>query len=97
MLFRSSVIWASNSGVIVLKDRFTHSGNTIVIDHGCGIVSMYFHLHDFADVQVGQKVKKGNPLGRMGMTGFANGQHLHWEIRVNNVAVDPMQWTQLVG
>ncbi|MBI2353337.1 M23 family metallopeptidase [Candidatus Dependentiae bacterium] len=92
-----SVIWASNNGIIVLKERYTHSGNTIVIDHGCGIISMYFHLDDFADVQVGQRVKKGNPLGHMGMTGFANGQHLHWEIRVNNIAVDPMQWTQFTS
>lgn len=92
-----SVIWASNNGVIVLKDRYTHSGNTIVIDHGYGILSLYFHFNDFADVEVGQRVKKGNPLGHMGMTGFANGPHLHWEIRVNNTAVDPMQWTQLIG
>jgi murein DD-endopeptidase MepM/ murein hydrolase activator NlpD len=89
-----SVIWASANGIIVLKDRFTHSGNTIVIDHGCGVVTMYYHLHDFADVNVGQRVKKGHPLGRMGRTGYAGGDHLHWELRVNNVAVDPMQWTQ---
>lgn len=89
-----SVIWASHNGVVVLKDRFTHSGNTVVIDHGCGVLSMYYHLHDFADVSVGQKVKKGHPLGRMGMTGYASGDHLHWEIRVKNVAVEPMQWTQ---
>lgn len=89
-----SVIWASANGVVVLKDRFTHSGNTVIIDHGCGVLSMYYHLLDFADIQVGQKIKKGHPLGRMGMTGYASGDHLHWEIRVNNVAVDPMQWTQ---
>ena len=89
-----SVIWAAHNGVVVLKDRFTHSGNTVVIDHGCGVLSMYYHLHDFADVAVGQRVKKGHPLGRMGMTGYASGDHLHWEIRVKNVAVDPMQWTQ---
>ncbi len=92
-----SVVWAAHNGVVVLKDRFTHSGNTVVLDHGQGVISLYFHLHDFADIEVGQRVKKGNPLGRMGMTGFANGQHLHWEIRVNNVAVDPMQWTQLTS
>ncbi|OGB86663.1 hypothetical protein A3J41_01700 [candidate division TM6 bacterium RIFCSPHIGHO2_12_FULL_38_8] len=89
-----SVIWASANGVVVLKDRFTHSGNTVVIDHGCGVLSMYYHLHDFADIVVGQRVKKGAPLGRMGMTGYASGEHLHWEIRVKNIAVDPMQWTQ---
>ena len=92
-----SVIWAAHNGVVVVKDRFTHSGNTVVVDHGQGVLSLYYHLHDFADIEVGQKVKKGNPLGHMGMTGFANGHHLHWEIRVNNQAVDPIQWTQLVG
>jgi len=89
-----SVIWSSHNGVIVLKDRFTHSGNTVIVDHGCGVLSLYYHLHDFADIAVGQRVKKGHPLGRMGMTGYASGDHLHWEIRVNNVAVEPMQWTQ---
>ncbi len=89
-----SVVWACANGTIVIKDRFTHAGNTVVIDHGCGVLSMYYHLHDFADISVGQKVKKGAPLGRMGMTGYASGDHLHWEIRINNVAVDPMQWTQ---
>ncbi|MCX5923133.1 MAG: M23 family metallopeptidase [Candidatus Dependentiae bacterium] len=89
-----SVIWASHNGIIVLKDRFTHSGNTVVIDHGCGVLSLYYHLHDFADISVGQKVKKGHPLGRMGMTGYASGDHLHWEMRINNTPVEPMQWTQ---
>ncbi|MBI2344797.1 M23 family metallopeptidase [Candidatus Dependentiae bacterium] len=90
-----SVIWSSNNGIVVLKDRFTHTGNTVVVDHGCGILSLYCHLLDYADnIQVGQRIKKGHPLGRMGMTGYASGDHLHWEIRVNNVAVEPMQWTQ---
>lgn len=90
-----SVVWSSNHGIVVLKDRFTHTGNTVVVDHGCGVLSLYCHLIDYADnVQVGQKVKKGHPLGRMGMTGYASGDHLHWEIRINNVAVEPMQWTQ---
>lgn len=89
-----SVIWATNHGIVVLKDRFTHTGNTVVIDHGCGILSLYCHMLDFADnLVVGQKVKKGHPLGRMGMTGYASGDHLHWEIRVRNVPVHPMQWT----
>lgn len=90
-----SIVWASNNGVVVLKDRYTNTGNTVVIDHGCGVLSLYCHLHDYANnLQVGQKVKKGHPLGRMGMTGYASGDHLHWEIRVKGVAVEPMQWTQ---
>lgn len=89
-----SVVWASQDGIVVIKDRYTHSGNTIVLDHGCGILTMYFHLEDFADIDLGDKVKKGKPVGTLGMTGYATGYHLHWELRVNNVAVDPMQWTK---
>lgn len=89
-----SVVWASQSGVVVLKERYVHSGNTIIIDHGHGILSMYFHLETYANIQVGQKIRKGNPIGTMGKTGYANGYHLHWEIRVGNVAIDPMQWTK---
>lgn len=89
-----SVIWATQDGVVVLKERFELSGNTVVIDHGCGILSLFYHLDDFADVQVGQKVCKGNPIGTLGKTGYAKGYHLHWEQRVNNIPVDPMQWTK---
>lgn len=89
-----SVVWASQAGIVVLKDRYAHSGNTIIIDHGWGILTMYFHLETYANIEVGQKIKKGNPIGTMGKTGYANGYHLHWEIRVGNIAVDPMQWTK---
>ena len=87
-----AVVWAPQDGVIVLKDRYSSSGNTIVIDHGCGILSMFFHLDTFANVQVGDKIRKGNPLGTVGKTGHATGDHLHWEKRIYNIAVDPMQW-----
>lgn len=89
-----SVVWASNDGVVVIKDRYVHTGNTIVIDHGHGIVTLYCHLDEYANVEVGQTIKKGKPIGTMGMTGYANGYHLHWELRVNNILVDPMEWTK---
>ncbi|MBD3273406.1 peptidoglycan DD-metalloendopeptidase family protein [Candidatus Dependentiae bacterium] len=89
-----SIVWASQDGRVIIKDRFLLTGNTVVVDHGIGIFTMYCHLEDFADIEVGDIVKKGNPLGRLGMTGYANGYHLHWELRVNNVAVDPFQWTK---
>jgi murein DD-endopeptidase MepM/ murein hydrolase activator NlpD len=88
------VVWASQDGNVVLKGRYALSGNTIVIDHGCGILSLYYHLDSFAAITVGDTIKKGNPVGTEGMTGYANGYHLHWEIRVNNIPVDPMQWTK---
>jgi len=89
-----SVVWASQDGVVALKDRFESTGNTIVIDHGRGVLSMFCHLDNFADIKEGQKLAKGNPLGTIGKTGYATGYHLHWEMRVNNIAIDPMQWTK---
>lgn len=89
-----SVVWATQDGVVAIKDRYAVSGNTVVIDHGYGVVSLFFHLDEFADIKVGQKICKGNPIGTLGKTGYATGYHLHWEMRVNNVAIDPMQWTK---
>jgi murein DD-endopeptidase MepM/ murein hydrolase activator NlpD len=89
-----TVVWACQDGRIALKDRFADSGNTVVIDHGCGILSLYFHLEDFAPISVGDTILKGNPVGTLGKTGYAKGYHLHWELRINNIPVDPLQWTQ---
>ena len=89
-----SVVWAPQDGIVVMKSRFSHSGNTVVIDHGWGILSLFFHLDSFDPVEVGEKIKKGNPLGTLGKTGYATGYHLHWEMRIGNVAIDPMEWTK---
>lgn len=89
-----SVVWAPQDGVVIVKDRFSESGNTVVIDHGLGIFTLLFHLEDFTDINVGDKVKRGNPVGRMGKTGYASGYHLHWEMQINGIKVDPEQWTK---
>lgn len=91
-----SVIWASQTGTVIIKDRFNISGNCVVIDHGLGVFTKYCHLDSFADIEVGDVVKKGNPIGRVGMTGYSSGYHLHWELLVNNVAVDPIEWTETI-
>ncbi len=88
-----SVVWASEGGKVVVKDRYLMTGNTVVIDHGMGVHTVYSHLEDFSDIEVGDMLKKGNPIGKLGKTGYATGYHLHWELRVNNMAVDPLQWT----
>lgn len=87
-----SVVWAPQDGIIVMKDRFAYSGNTIIIDHGYGLFTLLYHLEDFAKVNVGDKVRRGAPVGTLGMTGYASGYHLHWEMRIGNVHVDPEQW-----
>lgn len=91
-----SVVWASQNGKVIIKDRYLMTGNTVVIDHGLGVFTKYFHLDDFADIDVGDFIKKGAPVGRLGMTGYANGYHLHWELTVNGVPVDPLEWTKTV-
>jgi len=90
-----SVVWAAQDGIIVLKERYQHTGYMVAVDHGYGVLTMYFHLEEFAhNIKVGDVIKKGKPLGLMGKTGYAKGYHLHWELRINNVSVDPMQWTK---
>lgn len=88
-----SVVWAPQDGTVVLKDRFVHSGNTVAIDHGCGLISLFYHLDDFAKIEVGDRLVKGNPIGTIGKTGYATGYHLHWEMRLANIPVEPMEWT----
>ncbi len=91
-----SVVWASQNGKVIIKDRYLMSGNTVVVDHGLGVFTKYFHLDDFADIEVGEMIKKGSPVGKLGMTGYANGYHLHWGLEINNAAVNPIEWTKKV-
>lgn len=89
-----SVVWAAQDGVVILKERYAHSGLTVGIDHGCGVITLYYHLDSFGNIAVGQRIKKGTPVGTLGMTGYASGYHLHWEMRIYDIQVDPMQWTK---
>lgn len=89
-----TIVWAPQDGIVAIKDRFEVNGNTMVIDHGCGVISLLCHLDQFADIAVGDKIRRGSPVGFTGKTGYATGDHLHWEMRVNNINVDPLQWTK---
>lgn len=91
-----SIVWAAQTGKVIIKDRFTMTGNTVVLDHGLGVMTVYAHLDSFAEIEIGDLLKKGRPVGKVGMTGYANGYHLHWELRINGVAVDPIEWTEKV-
>ena len=97
--FRAKVgtpIIASNDGVVALvKDRF-YSGGTVLIDHGQGIYTCYFHMSAF-DVKVKQSVKKGQVIGLSGQSGRVTGPHLHFAVRINAVQVDPLQFIELMN
>lgn len=89
-----STVWSTQNGVVAYIGRWEAGGNTVIVDHGWGVLSMFYHLDSFANIKVGDKIAMGNPVGTIGKTGYATGYHLHWEQRVNNIPVDPMQWTK---
>ncbi|MFH1485572.1 MAG: M23 family metallopeptidase [Chloroflexota bacterium] len=84
---------AAQSGRVVFAGPLVVRGNAVVISHGMGVYSHYNHLSAL-DVEQGSDVKAGEVIGQVGDTGLSTGAHLHWEITVGGVAVDPMQWTQ---
>ncbi len=84
-------IKAVNDGAVVIAGTYPIRGGLVGINHGAGIVSLYFHQSKIL-VKVGQKVKRGEVIGLVGSTGFATGPHLHLEMRVDGEATDPKQW-----
>jgi murein DD-endopeptidase MepM/ murein hydrolase activator NlpD len=86
-------VYAINDGVVTMAKRLTNYGNSIVVDHGAHIFSMYLHLDRFA-VYSGDTVKKGDILGYSGNTGYSIAPHLHLSINVNGTSIDPLHFIE---
>jgi murein DD-endopeptidase MepM/ murein hydrolase activator NlpD len=86
-------ILAPISGTVALAEPLQVRGNVVILDHGLGVYSAFWHLSRI-DVQAGQPVGQGEVVGLVGNTGLSTGPHLHWEMRVLGVPVDPIQWTR---
>ncbi len=84
-------IRAARSGEVILAERRGGYGNTIVIYHGLGYSSLYAHLSQIS-VSVGEQVSSGDRIGSMGSTGLSTGPHLHFELRIDGTAVDPLPY-----
>lgn len=84
-------VTAANSGRVVLARQLAIRGSTVIIDHGGGVFSGYAHLSAFA-VAEGQFVEKGQLIAFVGDSGLSTAPHLHWEISVHGVLVDPMRF-----
>lgn len=84
-------VTASNAGVVAFADELGIYGRCVIIDHGLGVHSLYGHLSRM-DVKSGDRVERGQELGRSGATGLAGGDHLHFAILVGGVYVDPLEW-----
>jgi murein DD-endopeptidase MepM/ murein hydrolase activator NlpD len=84
-------IVAANDGVVVRAAFFGIFGNAVIIDHGCGLQTLYAHLSAIG-VKEGDKVKRGQEIGRSGQTGLAGGDHLHFTTLLQGIPINPVEW-----
>jgi murein DD-endopeptidase MepM/ murein hydrolase activator NlpD len=87
----NATVPAANNGRIVFTGYIGIYGNTVCVDHGFGVFSLYSHLSQM-EVQVGDIVAKGHPIGKTGTTGWAGGDHLHYGMFVDHIFVNPTEW-----
>lgn len=81
---------AGNAGAVVLATGMYLSGNTVMIDHGWGVFTIYAHMESFS-VKPGQVVRRGETIGHVGSTGRSTGPHLHFGVYLRGARVDPLQ------
>jgi murein DD-endopeptidase MepM/ murein hydrolase activator NlpD len=89
-------VHSPNAGRVVIARSLYFSGNTIVVDHGLGLFSMFAHLSAM-DVREGERVHAGEVVGKVGATGRVTGPHLHWTVRAANARVDPLSLLAVLG
>lgn len=89
--FANAPVQAANSGVIRFADELSIYGNTVIIDHGLGLMSLYGHLSTIL-VKKGQAIRKGDIIAKTGATGLAGGDHLHFAILIHGYEVSPLYW-----
>jgi len=82
---------AANDGIVTKAEYNGAYGNMVIIDHGGGVSTLYAHGSEIL-VQVGQNVKRGEPVLKVGSTGYSTGPHAHFEVRLNGVVTDPMPY-----
>ena len=81
-------IKAPAAGKVILIGNYCFNGNTVFVDHGQGLISMFCHMSK-VDVKLGQSLPRGGIVGRVGATGRATGPHMHWNVSLNDARVDP--------
>ncbi|MEV3820840.1 peptidoglycan DD-metalloendopeptidase family protein [Aeromonas dhakensis] len=81
-------IKAPAAGKVILIGNYFFNGNTVFVDHGQGLISMFCHMSK-VDVKLGQSLPRGGIVGRVGATGRATGPHMHWNVSLNDARVDP--------
>ena len=82
-------VMASNNGRVLIADYMIGTGNTVIIEHGFGLKTWYYHMSEL-NVKTGDMVEKGQIIGKVGSTGFSTGPHLHFSSSINNVYINPI-------
>ena len=86
---KGTPIAAAASGIVINIGDYFFNGNTVFIDHGQGLITMYCHM-EYIGISEGSKVEAGDVIGKVGLTGRVTGAHLHWSVILNNTTVDPL-------
>ncbi|MBQ9297792.1 MAG: M23 family metallopeptidase [Clostridia bacterium] len=84
---------AANDGIVIKAGWNNAYGNMVIVDHGGGVSTLYAHGSEIL-VEIGQEVQKGEPVLKVGSTGYSTGPHAHFEIRINGEYVDPMNFVK---
>jgi murein DD-endopeptidase MepM/ murein hydrolase activator NlpD len=88
-------VYAPMTGTVALAEALQVRGQAVILDHGWGVYTAFWHMSAI-HVAPGEAVARGQVVGLVGNTGLSTGPHLHWEMRVRGVPVDPLHWTQRV-
>lgn len=86
---KGTPIIAPAAGIVINTGNYFFNGNTVFIDHGQGLITMYCHM-DSISTEEGTEVQPGDKIGEVGLTGRVTGAHLHWSVILNNTTVDPL-------
>lgn len=92
---KGTPVRAINDGKVMVAANYPLRGGLVVLDHGAGLLSLYFHMSKIA-VKKGQSIERSHKIGEVGSTGLSGGPHLHLEMRVRGEAVNPLLWMQRI-
>ena len=92
--FAGTPVYAPANATVRFAQPVQVRGNIVILDHGLGVMTGYYHLSAI-HVQEGDVVTRGQLIGDIGTTGLSTGNHLHWDLRILNQAVSPLQWTEV--
>ncbi|MBI9099972.1 MAG: M23 family metallopeptidase [Spirochaetaceae bacterium] len=86
-------VYSAGNGKVVLVENRIITGNTVIIEHLPGVYTLYYHM-DSVSIEPGMVITKGTEIGKVGATGLVTGAHLHWELRVSKIPVDPLRYLE---